>query len=233
MKSKILVVDDSIDSRIYVSSILTDYEVLEAKSGEEALDTISKVNIDLLITDYNMPEMDGFELVSKIKQKKYEFPIIIITSLTSLDKKKKMLRLGIDNYVYKPFFKEELINIISRAIVYHKTVLSSKSKLDLDTNDQFEDFKTKTERILFENVDNFNFSMESLAEEFEISTKTLTRRTKAIFGQTPNQLMIECRLNVAQEIISQNPRISLKETAKKVGLKNTTYLKSRLKEKFK
>ncbi|EAQ41899.1 response regulator [Polaribacter sp. MED152] len=233
MKTKILVVDDSIDSRIYVSSILSDYEVLEAKSGEEALDTISKVNIDLLITDYNMPEMDGFELVSKIKQKKYEFPIIIITSLTSLDKKKKMLRLGIDNYVYKPFFKEELINIISRAIVYHKTVLSSKSKLDLDTNDQFEDFKTKTERILFENVDNFNFSIESLAEEFEISTKTLTRRTKAIFGQTPNQLMIECRLNVAQEIISQNPRISLKETAKKVGLKNTTYLKSRLKEKFK
>ncbi|WP_334057260.1 response regulator [Polaribacter sp. P097] len=233
MKTKILVVDDSIDSRIYVFSILSDYEVLEAKSGEEALDTISKVNIDLLITDYNMPEMDGFELVSKIKQKKYEFPIIIITSLTSLDKKKKMLRLGIDNYVYKPFFKEELVNIISRAIVYHKTVLSSKSKLDLDTNDQFEDFKTKTERILFENVDNFNFSIESLAEEFEISTKTLTRRTKAIFGQTPNQLMIECRLNVAQEIISQNPRISLKETAKKVGLKNTTYLKSRLKEKFK
>ncbi|KOY53077.1 response regulator [Polaribacter dokdonensis] len=233
MKSKILVVDDSLDSRIYVSSILTEYDVIEAKSGEDALNIIAKENIDLLITDYNMPQMDGFELVSEIKERNYEFPIIIITSLTSLDKKKKMLRLGIDNYVYKPFFKEELINIINRAIVYHKTVLSSKSKLDLNTNDQFEDFKTKTERILYENVDNFNFSIESLAEEFEISTKTLTRRTKAIFGQTPNQLMIECRLNVAQEIISQNPRISLKETAKKVGLKNTTYLKSRLKEKFK
>ena len=233
MKSKILVVDDSLDSRIYVSSILFEYEVIEAKSGEDALSIIAKENIDLLITDYNMPQMDGFELVSEIKERNYEFPIIIITSLTSLDKKKKMLRLGIDNYVYKPFFKEELINIINRAIVYHKTVLSSKSKLDLNTNDQFEDFKTKTERILYENVDNFNFSIESLAEEFEISTKTLTRRTKAIFGQTPNQLMIECRLNVAQEIISQNPRISLKETAKKVGLKNTTYLKSRLKEKFK
>lgn len=233
MKSKILVVDDSIDSRIYVLSILSDYDVIEAQSGEDALNIIASQKIDLLITDYNMPLMDGFELVSKIKEKNYEFPIIIITSLTSLDKKKKMLRLGIDNYIHKPFFKEEMINIINRAIVYHKTVLSSKSKLDLDTNDQFEDFKTKAERILYENVDNFNFSIESLAEEFEISTKMLTRRTKAIFGQTPNQLMIECRLNVAQEIISQNPRISLKETAKKVGLKNTTYLKSRLKEKFK
>lgn len=232
MKNKILLVDDSRDSLIYVSSILTNYNVIEAKSGKEALEIINNNEIDLLITDYNMPEMDGFDLVSSIKEKNYEFPIIIITAMKSLDKKKRMLRLGIDNYLYKPFFKEELISIIERAIVYHKTVLSSKSNLDIKIRDQFEEFKSKLEKILYENVDNFNFSVESIAREFAISTKTLTRRTKAIFGQTPNQLLIECRLNVAQEIISQNPRISLKETAKKVGLKNTTYLKNRLNEKF-
>ena len=143
-----------------------------------------------------------------------------------------MLRLGIDNYVSKPFFKEELINIIERAIVYHNTVISSKNNVDLVTDLDFEDFKTKIERILFENVSNFNFSIESLADEFDVSSKTLTRRTKAIFGQTPNQLMIECRLNKAQEIIQQYPRISLKETAKRVGLKNTSYLKSRLIKRF-
>ncbi|MBU3010122.1 response regulator [Polaribacter vadi] len=233
MKTKILLVDDSKDSRVYVSSILKDYEIIEAKSGKEALHIIGNNNIDLLITDYNMPEMDGFDLVSNIKKGDNEFPIIIITNLTSLDKKKKMLRLGIDNYIYKPFFKEELISVIERAIVYHKTVLSSKSNLDLKVKDQYEEFKSKLERILYDNVDNFNFSVETIAKEFKISTKTLTRRTKAIFGQTPNQLLIECRLNVAQEILSKNPRISLKETAKKVGLKNTTYLKNRLNKKFK
>lgn len=232
MKNKILLVDDSRDSLIYVSSILTNYNVIEAKSGKEALEIINNNEIDLLIADYNMPEMDGFDLVSSIKEKNYEFPIIIITAMKSLDKKKRMLRLGIDNYLYKPFFKEELISIIERAIVYHKTVLSSKSNLDIKIRDQFEEFKTKLEKILYKNVDNFNFSVESIAKEFSISTKTLTRRTKAIFGQTPNQLLIECRLNVAQEIISQNPRISLKETARKVGLKNTTYLKNRLNQKF-
>lgn len=232
MKIKILLVDDSKDSRIYVTNILTNYNVLEAKSGKEALEIINHNKIDLLIADYNMPEMDGFDLVSIIKKNNHDFPIIIITGMKSLDKKKRMLRLGIDNYLYKPFFKEELISIIERAIVYHKTVLSSKSNLDIKIRDQFEEFKSKLEKILYENVDNFNFSVESIAREFAISTKTLTRRTKAIFGQTPNQLLIECRLNVAQEIISQNPRISLKETAKKVGLKNTTYLKNRLNEKF-
>ncbi len=232
MKTKILVVDDSKESRIFVSSILQDYEVIEASNAKDALIFIENTNIDLLITDYLMPKMDGFDLVSYIKEKGYLFPIIIITSLTSLEKKKAMLRLGIDNYVSKPFFKEELINIIERAIVYHNTVISSKNNVDLVTDLDFEDFKTKIERILFENVSNFNFSIESLADEFDVSSKTLTRRTKAIFGQTPNQLMIECRLNKAQEIIQQYPRISLKETAKRVGLKNTSYLKSRLIKRF-
>ena len=230
MKTKILIVDDSIDTRVFVTSILTNYDVIEAKDGVEI---ISNNEINLLITDYKMPKMDGFDLVLDIKKKNYDFPIIIITALTSLEKKKRMLRLGIDNYLYKPFFKEELVSIIERAIVYHKTVVSTKKNLDLATGDQSELFKSKVENIIYTNVDNFNFSIEIMAREFNISTKTLTRRTKAIFGQTPNQLMIECRLNSAQEILLQNPRISLKEVAKRVGLKNTSYLKSRLTDKFK
>jgi YesN/AraC family two-component response regulator len=231
MKKKILIVDDSSETRLYVSSILTDYDIIEAVNGVEALKIIHSTKINLLITDYKMPEMDGFDLVSDIKKNNYDFPIIIITSLKSIEKKKQMLRLGIDNYLFKPFFKEELINVIERALVYHETVLASKSNIDLNTNDQSESFKSKIEQKLAENVSNFNFSVETLADDFEISTKTLTRRTKAIFGQTPNQLMIECRLNLAQEILAQNPRISLKETAKRVGLKNTTYLKRRLEKK--
>ena len=233
MKNKILIVDDSNDTRVYVSSILTDYEVIEAKDGIEALEIIDNNNINLLITDYKMPKMDGFDLVFDIKKKNYDFPIIIITALKSIEKKRQMLRLGIDNYLYKPFFKEELVNIIERALIYHKTVISSKKNLDLNSEDKSDNFKTVLENKIHENISNFNFSIETLATEFNISTKTLTRRTKAIYGQTPNQLMIEFRLNLAQEILIENPRISLKEVANRVGLKNTSYLKNRLQKKFK
>ena len=230
MKNKILIVDDSYESRKYVVNILINYNVIEAKNGIEALEIINNHKIDFLITDYNMPEMNGYDLVKIIKEKNYQFPIVIITNLTSLEKKRDMLRLGIDNYIYKPFFKEELVNIIERAIVYHKTTLSFKKEIDINKKEEYKDFKEQIERLLFENVDNFNFSIELLANYFKISTKTLSRRTKAIFGQTPNQLMIECRVSVANEILSKNPSVSLKEIAKKVGLKNTTYLKDRLKK---
>lgn len=233
MNNKILIVDDSKDTRLYVSSILTDYDVIEAKDGIEAIEIIENNKINLLITDYKMPKMDGFDLVSDIKKKNYDFPIIIITALKSIEKKKQMLRLGIDNYLYKPFFREELVNIIERALIYHKTVISSKNNFDLNTEDKSDNFKMILEKKIQDNINNFSFSLDTLATEFNISTKTLTRRVKAIYGQTPNQLIIEFRLNLAQDILIENPRISLKEVAKRVGLKNTTYLKSRLTQKFK
>ena len=93
MKTKILVVDDSKESRIFVSSILQDYEVIEASNAKDALIFIENTNIDLLITDYLMPKMDGFDLVSYIKEKGYLFPIIIITSLTSLEKKESNVKI--------------------------------------------------------------------------------------------------------------------------------------------
>lgn len=231
-KPNILIVDDSKDMLVYIMALLQNYETNSAKNGLEALEIIKSNKIDLLITDYRMPKMDGLQLVKEVKRLKYEFPIIVITVLNSKEKKLEMFRLGIDNYIYKPFFKEELINIIDRALVYHKTLINEK---DVSENDKIDsdEFKQKLESILYNNVNNFDFSNSDIANEFNISTKTLSRRTKAIYGQTPNQLMIECRLLIAQEIINQNPEFSISQIAKKVGLKNTSYLKKRLSDRFK
>lgn len=230
----ILIVDDSIDMIVYTKSILSDYNTIEAKNGIEALAIIKSTKIDLLITDYLMPKMDGLQLLKEVKNLNFEFPVIVITINNSEQKKHEMFRLGIDNYIYKPFFKEELINIIDRALVYHKTLINEKNDLKNESPKiNTKDFKIKLENILYNNVDNCNFSNIDIAEEFNISTKTLSRRTKAIYGQTPNQLMIECRLLIAHEIQTKNPELSISQIAKKVGLKNTSYLKNRLSERFK
>lgn len=217
---------------VYTKSILSNYNTLEAKNGFEALKIIQNKKIDLLITDYRMPKMDGLQLLKEVKKLKYQFPVIIITVVNSNQKKHELFRLGIDNYISKPFFKEELINVIERALVYHKTLINEKDYIKNEKSN-YKNFKKKLENIIYSNVNNFNFSLIDIANEFNISTKTLTRRTKAIYGQTPNQLIIECRLLIAKEIITKNPEFSLSQVAKKVGLKNTSYLKNRLLDRFK
>ena len=231
--ANILVVDDSLDMRMYIKTILKEYNIIEAENGEEALKAIKDNSIDLLITDYLMPRMDGIELLREIRKEEYVFPIVVITSTNFEQKKLEMFRLGIDNYVYKPFFKEELLNIVSRALVYHKTLVKQKeTDAESNKNEDLKAFKKKLETIIYNNVNNFDFSISDIAVEFDISTKTLTRKTKLIYGQTPNQLMIECRLLIAQEIISKNPNLTLKQVAEQVGLKNTSYLKNRLTKRF-
>jgi len=232
--ANILIVDDSLDMRIYTKTILKQYNIIEAENGQIALEIIKNNSIDLLITDYLMPKMDGIELLKEIRKENYVFPIIVITSANFEQKKIEMFRLGIDNYVVKPFFKEELLNIVNRALVYHKTLIKEKSKSKNDDNDKdLENFKNKLETIIYNNVNNFDFSISDIALEFNISTKTLTRKTKLLYGQTPNQLLIECRLLIAQEIINKNPNLTLKQIAEQVGLKNTSYLKNRLAIRFK
>lgn len=232
VKPKILVVDDATEMRVFIKTILSNFSILEAQNGLEALEIIKNEHIDLLITDYLMPKMNGIELLKEIRKDDYKFPIIVITVTNFVQEKLEMFRLGIDNYVYKPFFKEELVNVVNRALVYHKTLIKEKENIKDNTDLDVSKFKHLIEQLIYNNIDNFNFGISDIAEEFNISTKTLTRRTKLVYGQTPNQLLIECRLLIAQEIMNSNPEYTLKQVANKVGLKNTTYLKNRLSERF-
>ncbi|WP_010135170.1 response regulator [Ochrovirga pacifica] len=235
IKSQILVVEDSYESVLYIKSILDSksYNVLEVNCGEKALEIIDTQPIDLVITDYLMPKMNGYELIKEIRKRNYNFPIIVITAMESSSKKLDILRLGIDNYIQKPYFKEEITAVVDRALVYHKTLLQNvNSKSFSQDPNETEIFKRKFENILFANIDNHQFGVEDIADEFDISSRTLTRKTKAVYGQTPNQLILEFRLRRAKDIITQYPRTSLTQLTKMVGLKNSSYLKKRLKNRY-
>ena len=84
---KILLVDDDRGYRDIFSKKLKDagYEVYEAWHGSEALQLIRKKRPDVLITDYEMPHMNGQELVNELHRRRYKFPIIVYTSKTNLD----------------------------------------------------------------------------------------------------------------------------------------------------
>ncbi len=87
------------------------YEILSASNGKKALEVVKENHIDLILLDAIMPEMDGYEACSKLKDDEETrlIPIIMITALIGLEEKIRAIEAGTDDYINKPFYKEEVL----------------------------------------------------------------------------------------------------------------------------
>jgi two-component system chemotaxis response regulator CheY len=97
---------------------LGDYEITEASSGFEALKILPGHSFDLIITDINMPDINGLELINFVKKHPTynETPLIIVTTEKSEEDRKKGMALGANEYITKPFKAEELQNAVKKLI---------------------------------------------------------------------------------------------------------------------
>lgn len=121
IKQHILVVDDSITTRILEKNILENhgYQVTTACDGQEALNTIKKQHFDLIVTDVLMPNMDGFELTKQIKSNdQYQhLPVVIVTTLDSDAEKKQGMDAGANAYIVKHEFESRVLIDIVRQLI--------------------------------------------------------------------------------------------------------------------
>jgi len=114
MAKTVLVVDDSAMMRKIVQKNLRELGVelsyIEAADGKEALNAFAKGGIDLILTDWNMPNMTGIELVKELRKidPEKKVPIIMVTSEATADKVKEAVAAGVNNYVSKPFTTDVL-----------------------------------------------------------------------------------------------------------------------------
>ncbi len=118
MHRSILVVDDSSTVRKFVSVSLSmqGFHVVTAEDGMDALEKLPREPIDLVITDLNMPNMDGMELIRTLRENPdyKELPIIILTSLTENTLKAESKAMGIHSYLNKPFSLEKVQYEVSK-----------------------------------------------------------------------------------------------------------------------
>lgn len=112
MEKNVLVVDDSATVRKFVSVSLNmqGFKVVTACDGMDALEKLPSENVDLIITDLNMPNMDGFELIRALRENPQyrDLPVIILSSLNDTVSKETGSKLGIESYVVKPFSLEKI-----------------------------------------------------------------------------------------------------------------------------
>ena len=121
---KVLVVEDSSSMRAYLTTILEsgsesyDLEIVEAASGFEALKTLPHHKFDAILTDINMPDINGLELVSFLKNHPVynSIPIMVISTESTDEDRKRAAALGAEEYLVKPFETAELIDKLRRLL---------------------------------------------------------------------------------------------------------------------
>lgn len=119
MPKKIMTVDDSASVRQMVSFTLQDagYDVLEASDGKDALGKLTSP-VDMIITDLNMPNMDGLDLIREVRGKNgFKFiPIIMLTTESQAEKKQAGKEAGATGWIVKPFKPEQLLAVVKKVI---------------------------------------------------------------------------------------------------------------------
>ena len=120
MASVILAVDDSASMRQMVNFTLkgAGYEVVQAADGVEALEYARTKPVDLVLTDVNMPRMDGITLVRELRQlPTYKYvPMLVLTTESGQDKKMQGKQAGATGWIVKPFNPEQLLATIARVL---------------------------------------------------------------------------------------------------------------------
>ncbi|PIQ10942.1 MAG: response regulator [Ignavibacteriales bacterium CG18_big_fil_WC_8_21_14_2_50_31_20] len=118
MKKVILVADDSPTIRKFVTFSLAakGFQIISATDGMEALEKLPSINADLIITDLNMPNVDGFELIKSVRENRAydEVPIIILSSLGSEKDIERGLSIGANSYLVKPFDPKKINYEVSK-----------------------------------------------------------------------------------------------------------------------
>lgn len=120
MKKTVLIVDDFENTRwvIEFALKLLNVDVISASNGQEALKQFDGKKIDLLITDYNMPVMDGVELVRNIRaMESYAFlPIIMLTTERNVEKMKKAQDVKVTAWIQKPYKQEDFLKVVQKLL---------------------------------------------------------------------------------------------------------------------
>ncbi len=250
-KAQLLLVEDNADLRQYLTQILSlDYQITALSNGREACEYLNNNTPDLIISDIMMPVMDGFQLLEWLKEGALaQIPVIMLTARADLGDKLRALRIGVDDYLVKPFVEIELLtriqNLLQRQDL-RRSLAHPREDQTLLTTSTVEPIKTEEplsaaekqwlellEKTVLAQLDNLDFSVNDLAKAVFMSRSVFYNEMGRVLGLTPNEYINEVRLIKAMELFQADPGgYSVKEMASKVGYRDEKYFSRQFKQRF-
>jgi signal transduction histidine kinase/DNA-binding response OmpR family regulator len=245
----VLIVEDDDDLRQFVRSILeSDYDVHEASNGKEGFEKALELIPDFIVSDIMMPEVDGIELLRKVRENIHTSHILflLLTAKTTLDSKLEGFDQGADEYISKPFsvsyFKARVKNLLqrrgemqkyyrSRGIGKSKALLKGKEDTDSAVNMKEIAFIESINTFIEEHVGNNDFVIEDLAVEMGMSRTVFFKKMKGLTGLAPIEYVRDILMQHAAYLL-ENADYTIKEVSYMVGMNDAKYFSRCFKKKF-
>ncbi len=237
---RLLVVDDDVEICEYLNvSLSTDYKVVTAHDGDEAWRVINEGDIDLVISDVNMPGLNGLQLLRNIKTNcnTNHIPVILLTTKTEFADRKEGWERGADGYLSKPFSIDELIALINN-LIDNRLRLKGKfsgaqeqsgkiDAIEVKSNDEL--LMNKITEMINSHIDDPNLNVEKLGQEVGISRAHLHRKMKEMIGMSPSDFIRNIRLKQACELL-RNTDNDVTQIAYSVGFTSQTHFSTAFKK---
>lgn len=235
-KFTLLVIEDHSDMRSYIKDNLSDYNIIEAANGVEGLQKLKEGLLpDLILTDYMMPKLNGYELAQEIKANDAwaDISMIFLTARTLSGDKVKVLNLGVDDYIVKPFDLEELkVRIKNLLEVAQERKEAAKDVIPNQDVTKRKSFKKDLDNYTIENLKNTQLSNTDLAYHFSLSERNLYRQVKLATGRPPASYIREIRLQKARLLLETETEMTVSEIAYDCGIDNLAHFSQSFKKRF-
>ena len=236
----ILIVEDNPDIAQYLITCLEgQYQLDWAPDGEIGIEKALETVPDLIISDVMMPKKDGFEVCRVIKEDKRtsHIPIVILTAKADALSRIEGLKLRADEYLAKPFDKEELMVRLDNLRAIREQLRNRYQSLsDIQVKEgeeaQKEDqFVLDAKAIIHENIEDENFGIMELCRAIGMSRTQLHRKIKALTNRSTSSFIRSIRLIKAKELLSISD-LNISQVAYEVGFKDPKYFSRTFAEEF-
>lgn len=235
----ILIVEDNLQLRSLITNELAKkFIVKEAENGQQGIDIITEFHPDLIISDVQMPLMNGYEMCRIIKQdiSLSHIPVILLTAKVLTQNKIEGYNSGSDDYIEKPFSLELLMLKISNILETRRNfrALFGSGKIQIQqglTSALDDEFFKSVFKIISNNYSDSSFDVEQFCSLMKMNQNTIYRKIKAVTGLSISEFIRVERLKKAADMIKEN-RYTIQEVCFKVGFSSPAYFTQCFKKQY-
>ena len=236
---KLLVIDDSDQIRWFLKHVFNkEYQILEARNGQDGINVALKEEPDLILCDVMMPVKDGYETCREIKNdpKMAQTPVVMLTAKVESEDVITGIEAGADDYITKPFDVEILrskINSLMKKRDDMKRYFSNSSAVSHDEENTLSTnpFMDAVVKNIEKHLDDSTFEAKVLADSLNMSQPTLYRKIKQYSDLSILELTRNIRLKKAAELLASQ-QYSVQEVAEMVGFNDTATFRKRFTEQY-